>query len=158
MTNSTSDDSRDDYILQERLAGKSTRALARELRCTTREIDAALDRALPIIDMAARMRHIAADLLRLEVLLKVFVKKATEQQDVQAGLLCVKILERKAALLGLDQPTKLDVVQITAAPRKQSVDVIHEAIERVSRSTVNGDKSAGNGSEPAEPTGEGELH
>jgi hypothetical protein len=131
------------------MAGKSTRALARELHCTTREIDAALDRALPLIDTAARMRHIAADLLRLESLLKVFVKKSVEQKDCAAGLLVVKILERKAALLGLDQPKlQFDIVQISAAPRKQSVDLIYEAIERVARGGSNG----------SEPTGESGPH
>jgi hypothetical protein len=149
----TSDDSHDDYILEQRLHGKSSRALARELRCTVREIDAALDRALPIIDMAARMRYVAEDLLRLQTLLRVFVAKAVEQKDIQAGLLCVKILERKAALLGLDQPTKLDVVQITAAPAQSSVDRIFEAIQRVANGTVNG---AGNGNGAGELTDQSE--
>jgi hypothetical protein len=147
MTDSASD-SRDDYILQERMAGKTTRALARELHCTTHEINAALDRALPIIDVQARLRHIAIDLQRLEALLRVFVKRATEDRDVPSGMLCVKLLERKAALLGTDAPSRMDL-QVTAIPvHKQSIDEIRLAIERVCNGSVNG----------GGPTGEGEPH
>jgi hypothetical protein len=32
-----------------------------------------------------------------------FFERATKDRDVQAGTLCVKILERRALLLGLDQ-------------------------------------------------------
>jgi hypothetical protein len=58
----------------------------------------------------------------------------------------VKILERKAALLGLDQPQKLDVIQLQAQQTPDSFDRIYEAIYRVARghSPPNG-----NGSDPA---------
>src|SRR5262249_1768295 len=69
---------------------------------------------LPTLDQSARLRHISLDLHRLDGLLEVFYKRAIEKADCQAGLCVVKILERKAALLGLDQPTKLDIVQVQA--------------------------------------------
>jgi hypothetical protein len=137
----------DDYVLEQRLSGKSSRALARELHVTTKEIDASLDRSLPIIDTAAKARHIAADLLRLEALLKVFVKRACEDRDVPSGMLCVKLLERKSCLLGTDSPKQVDVVQIFDTPRKSSVDQIREAIERVSGQFIDGSI---NGSEPTD--------
>jgi len=114
MTDSTSDEARDDFILLERLSGRSARSISKELRCTVGEVDAALDRVLPKLDNAARLRHISLDLQRLDALLKTFLARATEAADAQAGLLCVKILERKAALLGLDTPQKLDIVQVQA--------------------------------------------
>ena len=66
MTNSTSDDARDDFILQERLAGRSARSIGKELRCTVGEVDASLDRTLPKIDNDARRRYVALDLNRLD--------------------------------------------------------------------------------------------
>ena len=71
MTDPTSDDVRDDFILQERLSGKSARAISKQLRCTVGEVDAALDRVLPKLDNAARLRHISLDLNRLDRLLEV---------------------------------------------------------------------------------------
>src|SRR5215510_773786 len=112
MTDSTSDDSRDDFILQERLAGRSARSISKELRCTIGEVNASLDRTLPKIDNAARRRYVALDLNRLDGLLETFYKRAIEKADTQAGLLVVKILERRALLLGLDSPQKLDVIQL----------------------------------------------
>jgi hypothetical protein len=103
MTDSTSDDVRDDLILQERLSGRSARSIGKELRCTVGEVNAALDRTLPQIDNSARLLQISLDLHRLEGLLETFYKRAIEKVDCQAGLCVVKILERKAALLGLDQ-------------------------------------------------------
>ena len=107
MTDLTSDDVRDDYILQERLSGKSARTISKQLRCTVGEINASLDRTLPTIDNDARRRHVSLDLNRLDGLLETFYKRAIENVDAQAGLLCVKIMERKAAMLGLDSTRRL---------------------------------------------------
>jgi hypothetical protein len=131
MTDSTSDDGRDDFILQERLAGRSARSISKELRCTVGEVNAALDRTLPKIDNDARRRYVALDLSRLDELLKVFFARAIENVDAQAGLLVVKILERRALLLGLDSPQKLDIVQVQAQEQPSSFDKIRDAIMRV---------------------------
>jgi hypothetical protein len=128
MTNPPSDDVRDDYILEQRISGKSARAISKELRCTVGEVDAALDRVLPKIDNAARLRYISLDLNRLDVLLKTFSKLAIEKEDTQAGLLCVKILERKAALLGLDSPQKLDIVQLQAQQAPSSYEQMRQTL------------------------------
>ena len=131
MTDPTSDDGRDDFILQERLAGRSARSISKELRCTVGEVNAALDRTLPKIDNDARRRYVALDLSRLDELLKVFFARAIENVDAQAGLLVVKILERRAVLLGLDSPQKLDIVQVQAQEQPSSFDKIRDAIMRV---------------------------
>src|SRR5262244_2840644 len=128
MTNSTSDDARDDFILQERLAGRSARSIGKELRCTVGEVDASLDRTLPKIDNDARRRYVALDLNRLDALLKTFFARAIEKVDTQAGLLVVKILERKSAMLGLDSPQKLDIIQVQAKDAPSSHERIKAAI------------------------------
>ena len=69
---------RDDFILQERLAGRSARSIAKQLSLSVREVNDALDRTLPILDNAARLRHIALDLSRLDQLIAVFLKRAVE--------------------------------------------------------------------------------
>jgi len=88
------DDARDDFILQERLSGRSARSISKELRCTVADVDASLDRTLPKITNEAKRRIIALDLDRLDELLKVFFTRAVEKVDAQAGLLVVKILEK----------------------------------------------------------------
>jgi hypothetical protein len=127
MTDPTSDDVRDDFILQERLSGKSARAISKQLRCTVGEVNAALDRTLPTIDNDARRRHVSLDLNRLDGLLETFYKRAIENVDAQAGLLCVKIMERKSAMLGLDSPQQLDIVQVQAQKEPSQ----HEKIAKV---------------------------
>src|SRR5215471_21440814 len=122
------DDARDDFILQERLSGRSARSISKELHCTTADVDASLDRTLPKITNDAKRRIIALDLDRLDELLKVFFAHAIEKVDAQAGLLVVKILERKAALLGLDSPQKLDIVQVQAQDAPSGHERIKAAI------------------------------
>ena len=145
MTDPTSDADRDDFILQERLNGRSARSIGKQLSLTVGEVNAALDRVLPTIDNAQRLRHISLDLSRLDGLVEVFYKRAIEKADAQAGLCVVKILERKAALLGLDQPTKLDVVQVHSQQQPHEFDKIYDAVMRLKY----GDQrpSAGNGSD-----------
>jgi hypothetical protein len=126
MTNPTSDDVRDDFILQERLSGKSARSISKELRCTVGEVNASLDRTLPKVDNDLRRRYVALDLDRLDGLLETFYKRAIEKVDTQAALCVVKILERRALLLGLDSPQKLDIVQVQAEQQPSS----HEKIRR----------------------------
>jgi hypothetical protein len=131
MTDPTSDDVRDDYILQERLSGRSARTISKQLRCTVGEINASLDRTLPTIDNDARRRHVSLDLNRLDGLLETFYKRAIENVDAQAGLLCVKIMERKAAMLGLDSPQQLDIVQVQAQKEPSQHDRIVAAINQM---------------------------
>ena len=63
-----------------------------------------------------------------------FFTRAVEKVDAQAGLLVVKILERRSALLGLDSPQKLDVVQVQATKEPTQHERIKEAIMRVANS------------------------
>jgi len=145
MTDPTSDEARDDFILQERLSGRSARSIGKQLRCTVGDVNAALDRVLPTLSNSERLRHVSLDLSRLDGLLETFYKRAIEKADSQCGLCVVKILERKAALLGLDQPTKLDVVQMQVREAPHEYDQIHAAIMRLKY----GDQrpSDGNGSD-----------
>jgi hypothetical protein len=133
MTDPTSDDARDDFILEQRLGGRSARSISKELRCAVADADASLDRTLPKITNDAKRRLVALDLDRLDGLIQVFYKHAVESVDAQAGLLVVKILERKAALLGLDQPQKLDVVAVQTQEEPSGHDQIRDAILRVAR-------------------------
>jgi len=100
--------------------------LARSYVCTVGEVDASLDRTLPKIDNDARRRYVALDMNRLDRLLETFYKRAIENADAQAGLLVVKILERRASLLGLDSPQKLDIVQVQPQEAPQGHDRIFE--------------------------------
>lgn len=133
MSNSTSDDTRDDFILRERLSGRSARSIGKELKLTVGEVNASLDRTLPMIDNDARRRYVALDMNRLDGLLETFFKLAIEKADTQAGLLVVKILERRALMLGLDSPQKLDIVQLQAQQTPSRHDRIREAIFRMAR-------------------------
>jgi hypothetical protein len=70
---------------------------------------------------------------RLDALMQPFYKRATKERDVAAGTLCCKPLERRALLLGLDSPVRIDTIQLSidAKPRPSSYEMITAAINRV---------------------------
>jgi len=122
---------RDGAILEQRIIGKSVVAIAEQYRCTTSDVDAAIDRRLNYdLNNDMRLRAIKLDVARLEGLMQPFFERATKDWDVQAGALCVKILERRALLLGLDQPvqSRVDVYQIPSPTSPSSYQKITDAL------------------------------
>lgn len=120
---------RDDAMLEERLSGRSVPAIAKQYRCATSEVDAVIDRRLNYnLTKDMRLHCIKLDCERLEALMIPFFERATKDRDVAAGTLCCKLLERRALLLGLDQPTqsRVDVYQIPPPDAVSS----HEKIRR----------------------------
>jgi hypothetical protein len=144
-------DERDDAMLEARLSGTSVLAISRQHRCSTTEVEAVIDQRLAgELDNQARLKAIKLDVARLEALMAPFFERATKDRDVAAGTLCVKILERRALLLGLDQPiqSRLDVYQVSAQEQPNSFERLHDLILRISR-------RKGNGADGDQPPGDG---
>src|SRR5262249_13313322 len=98
----------------------------------------ALDRRLNYdLDNALRLRAIKLDVARLEALMQPFFERATkgdcDVSAVAAGTLCVKILERRALLLGLDHPVqaRVDVYAVEQQQKPSSYDRIVTTLMRL---------------------------
>ena len=142
------DADREDMIVEQRIAGESARALAKQYGCSSSEVEAAVDRRLDYeINNDMRLRAIKLDVARLDALTAPFFERAIKDRDVAAGTLCVKILERRALLLGLDSPTRVDVVQLQAQQQPSSYEKIKAAI--MALKSANGQQpNDGDGSPP----------
>jgi hypothetical protein len=130
------DDQRDEAITAARISGTSSRDLAKQYGCSSREIEAAIDRRLDYeLDNRQRLRLVKLSVGRIEALMSPFYEMAVKDKDVAAGTLCCKLEERLAMLLGLDAPlqSKVDVYQVQASSQPKSFDRIREAIYRVAR-------------------------
>jgi hypothetical protein len=81
------------------------------------------------LDNGYRLRAVALDLERLEAMQARFLHDALSG-DLAAGHLCLKIAERRAAMLGTDAPVRVDAVQLTQVngPQPTSTDQIRAAI------------------------------
>ena len=86
------------------------------------------------LDNAYRLRAVALDLERLEAMQARFLHDALNG-DLGAGHLCLKIAERRAAMLGTDAPVRVDAVQLTQVngPEPTSTEKIRAAIDRIRR-------------------------
>jgi hypothetical protein len=124
---------RDQQVLGLRLAGVSTRKIARELKISDKEVIAALYRALPVIDAAYRARILREELERLDQLQSWWHTQA--RTSATAAAIVLKIAERRAQMLGLDAPAhvRLDPVQIVAGaePQPYETAALIAALDRI---------------------------
>jgi hypothetical protein len=124
---------RDQKVLGLRLAGISTGKIGRELGLSNKEVIAALERALPVVDASYRARVLKEELARLDQLQAWWYSAA--KTSGSAALLCLRIAERRAQMLGLDAPQhmRLDPIQLvaSAAPRENSTAALLRELERV---------------------------
>jgi hypothetical protein len=120
-------------ILQLRLSGLSVRRLAREFKLRETEIIRILDAALPPLSQATRIRLFREDIARLDDLLIAFYPQAKQGNAAAAGI-CLKLLERRAAMVGTDAPVRVDaVVEQAAAAAPQSTAALIEELDRIVR-------------------------
>jgi len=113
----------DDTIIQQRVSGRSARAIARAQGCTLAEVSKVLDRFTETtIDDKTRKHTLALELARLDELQETFYARALEG-DVACGALITKIIERRCTMLGLYTPQTATLQVIEAeAPRETSTE------------------------------------
>jgi hypothetical protein len=101
------------------------------LGCTVKDVHEILDEyASEVLTPHNRARVLSIELQRLDHLHRIFHKHAVETQDPASGTLCVKISERKACLLGLNAPVRLDATQLTDQQlQKSSTERIREVLD-----------------------------
>src|SRR5215470_19083302 len=105
---------------EDELVNKRVHAIAKAHRCTVDDVHAALDRHPIELNRDAYLkRTLALELMRLDQLEMAFEGKALRDRDVAAGVLMVKILERRATLLGLNPPQGHAVQVIQHEPRNR---------------------------------------
>jgi hypothetical protein len=122
----------DDEIVQQRVSGRSARAIARAHGITPAEVSKVLDRFTETtIDDKTRKHTLALELARLDELQETFYARALEG-DVACGALITKIIERRCVMLGLYTPQTATLQIIEAeAPKETSIDRIEAAINRI---------------------------
>ena len=139
----------DDTIIQQRVSGRSARAIARAQGCTLAEVSKVLDRFTETtIDDKTRKHTLALELARLDELQKTFYARALEG-DVACGALITKIIERRCTMLGLYTPQTATLQVIEAeAPRETSTERLRAAIDRIRGKTHQDDLPATDQDDP----------
>jgi hypothetical protein len=133
------------------LVNKRVHAIARAHDCTIDDVHAALDRHPIELDRDAYLkRTLALELMRLDQLEMAFEGKAIKDRDPAAGALMVKILERRATLLGLNPPLghAVQVIQHEPLEKPTSTDLLEAALDRIQRDKQRQLESQDQGSEP----------
>ena len=139
----------DDEIVQQRVSGRSARAIARAQGCTLTEVSRVLDRFTETtIDDKTRKHTLALELARLDELQETFYARALEG-DVACGALITKIIERRCTMLGLYTPQTATLQVIEAeAPRETSTERLRAAIDRIRGKTHQDDLPATDQEDP----------
>ena len=139
----------DDTIIQQRVSGRSARAIAKAQGCTVTEVNRVLDRFTETtIDDKTRKHTLALELARLDELQETFYARALEG-DVACGALITKIIERRCVMLGLYTPQTATLQIIEAeAPRETSTERLRAAIDRIRGKTHQDDLPATDQEDP----------
>jgi hypothetical protein len=128
-----------------RLAGKSTRDIARELRVAEGRVRETVQRMLMPITPQLKLTALQEALERLDLY------QASQHQDAIEGdrdaiAMCLKIEEQRADLLGTRAPStvRIDPVQLReqAEPQPTSTDRIRAALDRIAAMRDNGNSPA----------------
>ena len=136
---------------QDLIVHKRVRRIADDFGCTIAEVHAVLDRHPIEIDRDTYLRRtLALELIRLDQLEMAFEDKAIRDQDVAAGVLMVKIAERRAILLGLNPPLghAVQVIQHEPENKPTSTERLRAAIERIRGTTHQDDPPATDQDDP----------
>jgi hypothetical protein len=124
---------RDRQIVEMRTSGKSEAEVARLLNCSKADVRLVVDaEAVATLSAANRVRMIYLESQRLDELQEVFHKQA-KAGDVARGALVVKLMERRATLIGLNAPLRIDPIQLaeSAQPKLTSTGELLDAINRL---------------------------
>jgi len=116
------------------IVNKRIRRIARDHACSVAEVSAALDHHPIELDRDTFLkRTLAMELVELDELQQAFREKALVDRDTSAGVLLIKVAERRATLLGLNPPIghAVAVLQHPPTEKPSSTERIHAAIERI---------------------------
>src|SRR5262245_1401279 len=125
---------RDEQIFRLRLAGLSERRIARQFGLRVAQIEAIVAGQCQPVTKQSKARTFELELARLDEMQAAFFA-AARRGDAQAAAICLKINERRSAMLGFDMPTTIRtdpvMVAIEAAPRPTSTERIRQLIDAI---------------------------
>jgi hypothetical protein len=123
---------REEAIFRARLAGKSTRRIAREFDLDLASVTAIIERNTPTIDNNLRLITLQLELERLDEMQSVFYRAAVDG-DVPAAAILLKIAERRSSYLGLDCPVRVDPKQLheEVHPGPSSTEALLRELDRI---------------------------
>jgi hypothetical protein len=148
---------RDRRVFRLRLAGTSVRKIAEQLKCTPDEVNASIVRMTGGVSPDLRARTIQLELERLDEMQQGFYLDSLTTNErkgnFDSAVIVLRIMERRARLLGLDVPVRHDAPLDDMAGRQTSTDRIRSVIDRLTGKTdrtidgeiVKGEEGGGGG-------------
>jgi len=121
---------RDRRAFRLRLAGVSVLRIAEELNCSPAQVEDSLVRMCGGVTPELRARTIRIELERLDELQKAHYKHAMDG-GIAATTVLLKIMERRAKMLGLDALPQADPLAGTMAKQETSTERIRRAVEAI---------------------------
>ena len=118
----------------DKIVNKRVQQIARDHSCSVADVHAVLDRHPIELDRDTFLkRALAMELVELDELQAAFREKALVDRDTAAGVVVVKIAERRATLLGLNPPIghAVAVIQHDPPAKKTTTEEIGALIDEI---------------------------
>lgn len=127
---------RDRMVFRLKLLGMPAWQIAEELKCTPDDVQSSMIRMCAGVTPELRARTVAVELERLDDLNQIYYAKA-RAGDYDACSLVIRLMERRARMLGIDIQPRGESALHEAMPQPQSsVDKIMEALNRLAHGPV----------------------
>lgn len=123
---------RDRKAYKLKLEGHSLIDIAQNLKCEVHEVNASLARMFGGVTSEMRTRAIEEELARCDAMYGVFYTRAKTGES-EAAIICLRIMERRARLLGLDRPASDDSAlnEAMRGAQTSSSERIKAALDRI---------------------------
>lgn len=102
----------DQRIWHARLSGQSVRSIGRQYHLRVAEVEAIIARMATPVNLRMKLRALELDVARLDELFNTYYPKALGGNE-HATIICLRILEHRSHLLGLQAPQRIDPVQVS---------------------------------------------
>jgi hypothetical protein len=106
-------DERDQDIFDQRLAGKSIRAIARQFRISMKEVDNIVEAHCTPVTLEQKAKAYELELMRIDQMQLAAYEKA-RKGNISAIMAVAKLMERRAAMIGYEAPVRHDPIQVLA--------------------------------------------
>jgi hypothetical protein len=130
---------RDRKALRMALAGDSVRHISEELHCSIAEVESAIVRMSGGVTQQLRARTVALECERLDILHKVYFKKA-EEGDKESAMLVIRLMDRRSRFMGTDiQPRGEHALNDQRPAGDSATDKILAALDRLAGPIIEGE-------------------
>ena len=116
-------------IFEMRLQGRTLREIGAHFGVTFQAIHSAIQRELNRVEVPSAIEMKKLELERLDKIFRTFFALTIDNADEDAAMICLNVMRRRAKLLGIEAPTRIEATGRNGEPLGSVIPVVRLVIE-----------------------------